>query len=283
MGNKFLYLFTLLKSKPKVGASMGNSFYFWIESLSERIFNYWERHKVGILGTVSVHLSIAIVLLIVKMQSNPTVNNNIEVNFDNELLPISEEQQKAKVEQEELAIGELLHHGLEADAIKNVAVDAATSNELNPSLKDDKGINASDLYQEAGKIKEQLSQNKTLYEESQLKGQEEIPNTPIKNTVPKDETKYKGPAVISYYLEGRKAIYLPVPSYKCQFGGQVVVDIEVGRDGKVADAKIDSKNSLTDDCINTAAIEAAYSSYFTVLTDSPSKQKGSITYLFVPQ
>ena len=35
------------------------------------------------------------------------------------------------------------------------------------------------------------------------------------------------PTVISHYLEGRKARYLPVPSYKCELGGRVVVDIEV--------------------------------------------------------
>jgi hypothetical protein len=265
---------------PKV-TSVGNSFYFWIESLSERIFDYWERHKVGILGTVSIHLSIAIVLLVVKMKSNPVVISNIEINFNNEYLPISEEQ-KEKIDREALAVAEILHHGLEADAIKNVAVDAA-SNELNPTLQDDKGINASDLYQEAGRIKERLNQNKTLYKESLLKGQEEIPNTPVKNTIPKDESKYKGPAVISYYLEGRKAIFLPVPSYKCQFGGQVVVDIEVGQDGKVVNAKIDPKNSLNDDCIDTAAIDAAYNSFFTMSLESTAKQKGSITYLFVPQ
>jgi len=281
MGNKFLSLSTILKCMHKA-ESIGNNFYLWIESLAERVFNYWEKHKVGILGTVSIHLSIAIVLLVVKMKSNPTTITYTEVNFNNEYLPISEEQ-KEKLDKEAIAIEKILHHGLEADAIKNVAVDVA-SNELNPTLKDDKGINASDLYQEAARIKGNLNQNKTLFEESKLiKGQEEIPNTPIKNTIPKDESKYKGPAVISYYLEGRKAMFLPVPSYKCQFGGHVVVDVEVGRDGKVSNAKIDSKNSLNDDCIDTAAIEAAYSSFFTVSPESPTKQKGSITYLFVPQ
>ena len=76
---------------------------------------------------------------------------------------------------------------------------------------------------------------------------------------------------------------LPVPSYKCQFGGQVVVDIEVSPEGKVLSAKIDSKNSLNDECIDEAAIAAAFNSYFTESPNSPSKQKGSITYLFVPQ
>jgi TonB family protein len=262
--------------------NIGNSFYLWIEGLADSVFNYWEKHKVGILGTVSIHLSLAIVLLIVKMKSNPTNITYTEVNFNNEYLPISEEQ-KEKLDKDALAVEELLHHGLEADAIKNVAVDAA-SNELNPTLQDDKGINASDLYQEAARLKERLTQNKTLFEESKLiKGQEEIPNTPIKNTIPADESKFKGPAVISYYLEGRKAMYLPVPSYKCQFGGQVVVDIEVSLDGKVTSAKIDSKNSLNDDCIDAAAIEAAYSSFFTSSPETTAKQKGSITYLFVPQ
>jgi hypothetical protein len=263
--------------------SVGHRFYLWIEGIAERVFDYWAIHKVGILGTVSIHLSLAIVLLVVKMNFNPTPRSvEIDINFNNELLPITEEQ-KEQMDKEALAIAELLHHGLEADAIKNVAIDAAAPNELNPTLQDDKGINASDLYREAGMVKQRLTENKDSYEKSQLNGQEEIPNTPVKNTAPKEEGKYKGPAVISYFLEGRKAIALPVPSYKCQFGGQVVVDIEVGRDGKVVKATIDSKNSLNDDCIDTAGIAAAYDSFFTVSPDSPAKQKGSITYLFVPQ
>ncbi len=262
--------------------SVGNSFYLWIEGVADSVFDYWETHKVGILGTIAVHLSLAIVLLVVKMNSNPTPRMvEVEVNFNNELLPITEEQ-KEFMDKEALAVAELLHHGLEADAIKNVAVDAA-STELNPTLQDDKGINASDLYREAGMVKQRLTENKDVYQKTLLNGQEEIPNTPVKNTAPKDESKFKGPAVISYFLEGRKAIVLPVPSYKCQFGGQVVVDIEVGRDGKVIKATIDSKNSLNDDCIDNAAIAAANDSFFTVSTDSPTKQKGSVTYLFVPQ
>lgn len=266
---------------PKT-VSAGHSFYLWIEGIADRVFSFWDQHKVGILGTISIHLTIAIALLIFKMTVNPTQKLvEVEVNFNNELLPITEEQ-KEKIDKEAFAIAQALHQGLEADAIKNVAVDAA-SNELNPTLQDDKGINASDLYREAGMVKQRMNENKEEYEKSLLNGQEEIPNTPIKNTAPKEEGKYKGPAVISYYLEGRKAIVLPVPSYKCQYGGQVVVDIEVGRDGKVVKASIDSKNSMNDECIDEAAIAAAYDSYFTVSPESLAKQKGSITYLFVPQ
>ncbi len=264
--------------------SVGHRFYIWIEGFSDRMFNYFDIHKVGILGTISIHLSLAIVLLIVKMNFNPTPRvEEIDINFNNEFLPITEEQ-KEQMDKVALAVEKLLHQGMEADAIKNVAVDAADeSKELNPTLEDDKGINASDLYREAGMVKQRLIENKDLYEKSQLAGQEEIPNTPIKNTAPVEEGKFKGPAVISYFLEGRKAMILPVPSYKCQFGGQVVVDIDVSPDGKVLDARIDSKNSLNDECIADAAIAAALASLFTESPNAPSKQKGSITYLFVPQ
>lgn len=266
--------------------SVSKGFNSWVDRLSDYIYNYADKHMVGIMGTISVHLVLAIILLLFKMNYSPTPRSvEIDINFRDELLPLTEEQ-RVQMDKIDIAIERLISHGLEADAVKNVAVDAASteSNELNPTLQDDKGINASDLYREAGMVKQRMTDNKENYEKTKLlEGQEDIPNTPVKNTAPKEEGKYKGPAVISYYLEGRKAIILPVPSYKCQYGGQVVVDIEVDKDGKVVNAKIDSKNSINDECITEAAIAAAYNSQF---TDSPSvqaKQKGSITYLFVPQ
>ncbi|HCT29314.1 MAG TPA: hypothetical protein DIW31_00935, partial [Bacteroidales bacterium] len=185
-------------------SSPDKGFYFWIENLSDRIFNYIDIHLVGIMGTISIHLILAIVLLFVKMNYTPTPRSvEIDINFRDELLPITEEQRQ-QMDQVDMAIEKLIHQGLEADVVKNVAVDAASneSNELNPTLKDDKGINASDLYREAGEVKQRMSDNKENYEKTQmLSGQEEIPNTPVKNTALKEEGKYKGPAVISYYLE----------------------------------------------------------------------------------
>lgn len=263
---------------------IGDNFYLWLEKLAERVFDYWELHKVGILGTISVHLVLAIALLIFKMNSTSPYNRyDIEVNFKNELLPITPEEKEKIDKQEAIAMAEAIRHGIDAAAVKNIVVDETKSDELNPALQDDRGTNASDLYSEASRLKEQMNVHKDLYKETLLKGTEEIPNTPIKNTKPKEEGKFKGPSVISYYLQGRKAIELPVPAYKCQFGGQVVVDIEVGRDGKVVKADIDTKNSITDECINTAAIKAAFESQFTVSTEANSRQKGSVTYLFVPQ
>ncbi len=63
----------------------------------------------------------------------------------------------------------------------------------------------------------------------------------------------------------------------------MVVDIEVQGDGTVTRATIDSANSVIDDCMNAAALEAARSSYFSVSSSASPRQRGSITYMFVPQ
>ena len=81
---------------------IGDNFYLWLEKLAERVFEYWELHKVGILGTISVHLMLAIALLIFKMNSTSPYNRyEIEVNFKNELLPISPEE-KEKIDKIEV-------------------------------------------------------------------------------------------------------------------------------------------------------------------------------------
>jgi len=268
--------------------SVNKGFNYWIDSFSNRIFNFADKHMVGIMGTISIHLVLAIVLLLFKMNYTPTPRSvEIDINFRDDLLPITEEQ-RVQMDKIDIAIEQLINHGLEADAVKNVVENdndpGKATNELNPSLQDDKGTNASDIYHQRDMLKQRMVEDKEKNEKNKLlEGREEIPNTPEKNTVTTEKTKVKGPKVISFSLEGRDYLKLPVPSYKCQYGGQVVVDIEVDGNGKVANAKIDSKNSVSDECITEAAIAAAYNSEFTDSPNGQAKQKGSITYLFVPQ
>lgn len=268
--------------------SVNKGFNYWIERFSDMIFNFADKHMVGIMGTISIHLVLAIALLLFKMNYTPTPRSvEIDINFKDELLPLTEEQ-RVQMDKIDMAIEQLINHGLEADAVKNVIENEnapdKSSNELNPSLQDDKGTNASDIYRQRDMLKQRMFEDKEKNEKNKLvEGQEEIPNTPEKNTVKKENSKIKGPKVISFSLEGRDYLRLPVPSYKCQYGGQVVVDIEVDSNGKVINAKIDSKNSVNDECITEAAIAAAYNSEFTDSSSGQAKQKGSITYLFVPQ
>lgn len=248
----------------------------YLDRTAESIQRKWEKRWVGILSTVIAHLVLLVVLLASRIEANMRLDT-IEINVEFE--DKDPEEAIAKLEQALLPADALVAK-YEMEAIRNFAVDASNK-DLNAKLSDEKNIDADELYSEAQRLKQEMQSNKEFYEDSQ-EALNAIPNTPQKE-IPKDKKfNVDAPTVISYFLEGRKARHLPVPAYKCEFGGQVVVNIEVLPNGRIANASIDKALSVVDDCINSAAIQAAMSSIFTS-TSQRTKQKGSITYLFVAQ
>ncbi len=241
---------------------------------ANRIVN---QHKVGLLGTIVVHLLLIIVFLVLKIETRKEYyGSTIEMEF--------EEPSEAEIIHEKInpiLPPDVLKPEYESEAIRNFAVDA-TQKDLNAGLGDEKNIDADELYREANDVYERMKQNREFFEQAQKDIEANIPNTPEKSISKEKEGQFKGPTVVSYYLLGRKALWLPIPSYKCELGGQVVVSLEVNADGTVANASIDRANSVTDDCINSAAIAAAMASRFSSAPAS-GRQRGSITYLFVPQ
>ncbi|MFP4556591.1 MAG: energy transducer TonB [Bacteroidales bacterium] len=254
-------------------------FEIWLDNIAHQFFCFWDKHKVGILGTVALNLVLAILFFVFELKSRPHLHDTmVLVDFEREyeIRPEPEPEEPS-----EILPKDAIDPDQEYEAIRNIAVDA-TKDDLNPGLTDEKDIDADELYRETERIREQMQRNRESWEESQ--GVDEaIPNVKEKDALPQEEGQFKGPSVISYYLENREAMGLPVPAYKCEGSGKVVVDIEVQRDGTVAKATIDESNSVIDDCMNSAAIEAARKSTFSVMASAPSRQSGSITYLFVSQ
>jgi hypothetical protein len=122
-----------------------------------------------------------------------------------------------------------------------------------------------------------------------LEEQTEKKETPQKEDKPLynekgERTYYKGPTTISYYLEGRTDVYLPVPVYKCQGSGKVVLEIIVNPNGFVMSASINKAESqINEDCLVEAANRAALTSRFNAKGSAPDKQRGRITYIFIAQ
>ncbi len=89
---------------------------------------------------------------------------------------------------------------------------------------------------------------------------------------------------ISYDLAGRGVQHLPLPDYKTQAEGKVVVEVSVDRSGKVTQAVPGIKGSTTlDENLLKVAKEAALKARFDVNPDPNAAfiQKGSITYNFI--
>lgn len=99
----------------------------------------------------------------------------------------------------------------------------------------------------------------------------------IKNVI------YSGKSNIHYFLENRFHVRLPIPVYLAKSGGEVKVDIQVDRWGKVIKAEIRSSRATSDPMLTEYAIQAAERTVFNQDSKAPAVQKGSITYKFVAQ
>jgi hypothetical protein len=95
---------------------------------------------------------------------------------------------------------------------------------------------------------------------------------------------FKGATRIYYDLLGRNHLYLPIPIYKCQGSGKVVLTIEVDQNGEVQKAQIAEREStVTDPCLIETAVNTALISRFNPDANSPRIQIGTLTYQFVAQ
>lgn len=230
-------------------------------------------NNVGLYLTVAFHL----LLLIILLASRITFLLKEETSF---ILDFTKEEIM-----EEIARREQLKEDVSKElddliagrpAVRNVVVDATTRRE---ALRDDRNRDPSQVYNEARRLQEKLNASKREAEANI--GADDIPD-PVKQETKKSET-YKGPSVISYTLEGRKSMSLPIPVYKCVGGGDVNVTIVVNRRGYVIAAIVKPDLSSPDKCLQEYAIRAAKSSRFTASTSAPERQTGEIVYRFIAQ
>ena len=157
--------------------------------------------------------------------------------------------------------------------IRNIAVDHG-------ALKDDRGTDAEQLYKDAERLSRELSQgNRQAIEEDAR--DEAVDLSPNKKEAKGKE--YKGPSVVSYSLEGRKASHLSIPAYRCMGGGDVTVIIVVDPQGNVLNAKVHDTISSQDKCLRDFAIRAARLSKFSKSPTAPARQNGEIVYRFIAQ
>ena len=160
------------------------------------------------------------------------------------------------------------------EPIKNVAVDA------NSQLKDDRNTDADQLYKDAERLANELK-NGQLED-----AREETVELQPEQQKKKDDTKkkeFKGKAVVTYNLDGRKASSLKIPAYRCYNSGDVTVIITVNNAGTVVSAKVFDEISSNDNCLRNEAVRAARTTRFTSSPTAPPNQTGEILYRFIAQ
>ena len=231
--------------------------------------------KTGFYTTVIFHLVVLIIFLLTAIHGVVSEETSFVLDFSK----LEEMEQIAK--QEELkaqASKELddLLSGRTTSAYRNVAVDRSSQ-----ALKDDRFKNPNQVYDEARELQRKLDASRAAALREQ-EGDDAVA-TNNNNLPDSNAPQYKGPSVISYSLDGRKAMSLPVPAYKCPGGGDVSVQITVNRKGYVTAASVISGASSSDECIIRSAVAAAKKSRFRASAKAPEKQVGEIVYRFIAQ
>jgi hypothetical protein len=232
------------------------------------------KYKVGIYVTVIFHLCFIIALMGLKISTlSERIPSTIEIDFDNE----KEEQQRKREEtrsiERELAeeayrLRRELAAEMASERLRNAAVNQETPKD---NTKDN-------VLEENEAVQRRIANTYRMMRRQQSSDDAALPSVAKENTAAK---AYTGPSVLSYFVKGRKAAYLPVPVYKCEAGGRVVVIITVTETGSVVDAQVDKRESSADECLLLSATEAAMRSKFNVMAGS--RQQGSITYQFISQ
>ena len=174
-------------------------------------------------------------------------------------------------------VAEKINQMLESSAgvpVRNIAVDRG-------ALKDDRNTNAEELYKEAEKLDKELKSGFKVEDDDEDYVAVNKPQPKKEEASSKDA--YKGPSVVSYELEGRKASRLSIPAHRCLGAGYVTVIITVNPQGSVISAKIQEDVSSDDKCLRDFAIRAAKLSRFSASTSAPARQVGNIVYMFIAQ
>lgn len=235
--------------------------------------------KAGLYLTLIVHLLLIIVLLSWSIHTQLARDTSFLIDFSEQE---AQEAMEARAQMQE-SVSEELEAELEAllnasrsqstQSIRNVAVDASEP------LRDDRHDHPEDIYREARELQERLDQSRREMEQAA----DDPDNVAIYEEEDSPAEAYRGPSVISYTLDGRKAMSLPVPAYKCMGGGDVSVSVVVNRKGYVVDARIIESVSSTDQCLREYALRAASGSRFTASSGAPERQVGEIVYRFIAQ
>jgi len=237
-------------------------------------------HMYGILGTVTVHLILAILFMMLKISSLQSVKEQpIIITF--------EQQSQLR----EKPIKNNIEKIIPDNKLKKWIHDIPVNEALNKQKDFDINKYIEQVKEEMIKSGE-LSKNNFIdkwrkQQEEMEKGLEtNLPLKKEKDTLLVSEvmaSHYSGPTRVKYFLPGRIARKLIIPIYKCEGAGTVVLNITVDRTGRVTGTSVDSEKSSRNSCMLETALQAAQTSLFDVNMKAPEKQHGTITYYFVAQ
>jgi hypothetical protein len=242
--------------------------------LSDAFLDWFDKHKVGIIGTLAVHSTLLFVFTLATIRSVEPEEEFHEIAI--EMVPPEEEQPMDRVQLDEFG--------------KPRDVTNLTSNitaEMKPTY------NAQRLAERVESDLKELERSEfdRLAQERRERGEEiSIPSLdPSKWNKERymekaaEPVRVEGATTVWHDLQGRVRAD-DVPGYLCKEEGRVAVSIAVDRGGNVLKAEMDAARSANaDECMIEQALRSAKQARFNSLASAPDPQKGTVFFLFLAQ
>ncbi len=235
-------------------------------------------HRAGLCAMLIVYLVLAI-LFVGSQVIVRTPKRHADIVVDIRTLEELQKEQ-ARLEREVQMRQQQQAGGDEGGSIRNLL-----SNE-NAELRDDRNTNMSALRGSADGLGSGMKSNRDAWDQGMREIEAMKSNRGGDGTGNvNNDTKSKGRVLVSFSLSNptRYSADLVVPGYRCERGGEVVVQIVVNRSGDVVSTVVDRSLSDNDSCMHSTALDAARRSRFNVDGSAPERQSGTITYMFIPQ
>ena len=254
--------------------------------------DYFERHKVAILGTLILHVVVLLVLSIVTIPNAP-ISSISEIVMELQ----QEEPEENKTEEEKQQLQTESANAASSNKARNEAApkmltkadynkyDSKVEEDIRRSVEEEINAKLKALEQEV--IDQQRASGHGYSKEEAealINSKKQVDLEKVEAVEATSEGAVSGPTNITYKLANRYDVFIKVPVYMCQYGGEVTFNIVVDRKGKVVNAKLDKESSKsTDKCLIDAAREGALNTRFNASSKASKLQKGSITFSFVAQ
>ena len=250
-----------------------------IYAIRDSLLDWLKEHRHGVMGTVIFHLVLAIFLVCVGI-SRLDSQQRMEIEIDMpepEIVQQKQEEQKKKeqiLQQSAEEVNEMLRSlAVNEDAVKKNA-------ETQPHERVEEYIEQIQEEIDSDYGGRYRANKNKHYKEDSIRVQRDKKERMLDSL---QSTVYVGKSSVSYNIKGRYKTYLPIPVYKCEFGGKIVVAVVVNRQGRVIKAEVVDAESNKDDSLREVAVDAALKSEFNVDEKAPERQTGTITYNFVKQ
>jgi TonB family protein len=235
----------------------------------------------SLLGALSIHLIVVIAFLWFKLgEIDKLKKEEVLVEFNEEIAPEEIKQLERQLSEKDLGemIAQLDQRTLHTIA-SNVASkldDEISTEKYEKQVMEELGIATLKSSGAALEREAAMKDENALADEAQRTEQAEN-DYEVPNVLRKDNT------TVSYFLEGRWHNYVYIPTYRCQGGGTVILDIVINQSGHVISVIIAENKSTPDQCLREEAYRSASTARFNSDPKAPSKQLGTMTYVFLAQ